>query len=96
MYFCSIFQQTYNKQRKKHFSLVICLSCIMSIFEIFLSQDDILQRSTGCNKKNSCHQPSLISQFRENVISFNFLANALAVHFKITNWKTCCRTVSYH
>ena len=49
----------------------------MSIFEIFLSQDDILQRSTGCNKKNSCHQPSLISQFRENVISFNFLANAL-------------------
>ena len=68
----------------------------MSIFEIFLSQDDILQRSTGCNKKNSCHQPSLISQCRENVISFNFLANALAVHFKITNWKTCCRTVSYH
>ena len=62
---------------KKHFSVVF--------FEIFLSQDDIFQSSMGCNKKNSCCQAwcqplvntGLISQFQENVISFNFMANAL-------------------
>ena len=31
----------YDKQRKKHFSVVICLCCIMSWFEIFLSQDGV-------------------------------------------------------
>ena len=39
-------------QRKKYFSVVICVCCIMSCSQIFLSQDGIFQNSTGCNKKN--------------------------------------------
>ena len=51
----------------------------------YLSQDGIFQRSMGSTKKKnccqSCWQPlvntCLISEFQENVNSFNFLANAL-------------------
>ena len=32
-------------------SVVICVYCIMSCPEIFLSQDDIFQHSTGCTRK---------------------------------------------
>ena len=43
--------QVYDKQRKKRFSVVICVCCIMSCSEIFLSQNGVFQRSLGCNKK---------------------------------------------
>ena len=78
--------KVYNKQRTKYFSVVICVCCTMSYSEIILSLNGIFQHSTGCAKKFfSFRQPwwrflvytSLISQFRENVISFHFLANAL-------------------
>ena len=42
--------QVYDKHRKKHFSVVICVCFIMSCSEIFLSQEDVFQRSTGCTK----------------------------------------------
>ena len=58
----------------------------MSYSEIFLSLDSVYQYYTGCPKKCSFCQTwwrplvntSLISQFRENVSTFNFLANALS------------------
>ena len=62
--------------------------CCMSCSEIFLSQDGVFQRSTGCTKIFfSFCQPwwrplvdtSLISQFRENVSSFNFLTKTMDV-----------------
>ena len=65
-------------------SVVICLCSIMSCFEIFLSYDGIFKRSTLVTKKlrqlgwRPLVNTSLISQFREKVISFSFLANALA------------------
>ena len=43
--------QVYDKQRKKHFSVVICLYCKMPCFEIFISQDSIFKRFTGFTKK---------------------------------------------
>ena len=43
--------QVYDKQRKKHFSVVICVCFIMPCSEMFLSQDGISQNSMGCNKK---------------------------------------------
>ena len=57
-------------------SVVICVYCIMSSPEIFLSQDDIFQHSTGCTRKffsfrKPWWQPlvytSLISQSQENM-----------------------------
>ena len=33
--------QVYDKQRKKHFSVVICVCCIMSYSEIFLSEGGV-------------------------------------------------------
>ena len=58
--------------------------CIFSCSDIFVFQDGVFHCFTECNKK-TCHQPfwgllvnsSLISQFWENVISFNILGNAL-------------------
>ena len=60
---------------------MICLCCIMSCFEIFLSQDGVFQRFTGFikNKKSLCQQcwrllvkNSIISQFPEtsSVLTF--------------------------
>ena len=60
---------------------MICLCCIMSCFEIFLSQDGVFQRFTGFtkNKKTLCQQwwrllvkNSIISQFPEtsSVLTF--------------------------
>ena len=69
--------QVYDKQRKKHFSVVTCVSCAMSCSEIFLSQDSVFQHSMGSTKKVFLVNTCLISQFGENVNSFNFLANAL-------------------
>ena len=50
VYFYSI-SQVYDKQRKKHFSVMICVRCVMSCSEIFLSQDGVFQNSMCCNKK---------------------------------------------
>ena len=36
---------------EKKLSVAICVCCILSFSEIFLSQDGIFQRSTGCTKK---------------------------------------------
>ena len=63
----------------------ICVCCMISCSELFLSQDGIFHCLQVLRKKSSCHQPwwqplvntSLISQFWENVSRFNFLANAL-------------------
>ena len=93
IHFYSISQAMINKE-KKHFSVAICVCCMMSCSEIFLSQDGIFQNSMCSNKKNFLLPPmvvtfgkhnSLISQFWENVISFYFLANTLAYvhHFHI-------------
>ena len=41
----------YDKQRKNHFSVVICVCCAMSCSEIFFSQDGIFQCSIGSTKK---------------------------------------------
>ena len=38
-----------NKE-KKLFSVLICVCCIMSCSEIFLSQGGVFQHSTGCSK----------------------------------------------
>ena len=72
--------QVYDKQRKKPFFVVIvCVVCH--------ALKNLFPRMTFCNvpwvvgKKNvlspATVNASLISQFRENVVSFNFLANAL-------------------
>ena len=70
----------------------------MSCSEIVPSQDGIFQRSTGSTQNIFfCRQPwwwrlsvntALIFQFRENVSSFNFLANALEVYRVKINKKT--------
>ena len=44
--------QVFDKQRKKHFSVVIVVCCIMSCSEIFLSQDGVFQCSACCTKNN--------------------------------------------
>ena len=49
IYFYSI-SQVYDKQRKKHFSVVICMCSIMSC-------SGVCQNSMGCNKIISCRQP---------------------------------------
>ena len=80
---------------------MIFVCCVMSTSEIFLSHNGIFQRSLGSKKKNYC-QPqwglyvntSLIFQFRENVISFNFLANALC-HYIFDSYVTCL-TLSFN
>ena len=43
--------QLFDKQWKKHFSVVICVCCIMSCSEIFFSQDGAFRHSTRSNKK---------------------------------------------
>ena len=40
-----------DKQRKKHFSVVICVSYAMSCSEIFLSQDEVFHCSMDFTKK---------------------------------------------
>ena len=42
---------------------------------MIFQKDDIFQQSKGCN--NFVFESNLISQFEENVISFDFVANAL-------------------
>ena len=61
---------------------MIFVGCIMSCPEIFLSQGGVFQLSTDCTKtifldgwRHPLVNTSLIPQFRENVSSFNFLAN---------------------
>ena len=71
-------------QRKKHFSVVICVCC-MSCSEIFLCQDGNFQHSMGCTKK-SFLLPNMVATFAKYQMNFpilrkrqqfNFLANAL-------------------
>ena len=63
---------------EKDFSMVIC-ACCMSCSEIFLSQDGAFQHSRVAAKKTwwPLVNAYLMSQYQENVIRFNFLANAL-------------------
>ena len=42
----------YDKQRKKHFSVVIGVCCMLC-YEIFLSQNGVFQCSTGCIKEKN-------------------------------------------
>ena len=39
-----------NKE-KTFLSGELCVCCIMSCYEIFLSQDGVFERSTGCTEK---------------------------------------------
>ena len=48
---------------------------------MIFQKDDIFQQSKGCN--NFVFESNLISQFEENVISFDFLANALTVLYGV-------------
>ena len=62
-----------NKE-KKHFSVLICVCCIMPC------SDGVFQCSAGFTKKFFLLLTMvaiLISQFRENISSFNFLADTL-------------------
>ena len=79
-----------DKQRKKHFSVVICK---MSPVKYFSPRMEISSVLWVALKKFSCRQLSwqplvitiLFSQFQENVSIFNFLANALVVIKYILN-----------
>ena len=63
---------------QKHLSVVICVYCIMSSSEIFLSHDELHQKKKKCKPWwQPLANTSLISQFQENISSFNFLANTL-------------------
>ena len=48
--FISIPDHKFMINKKKHISVVICVSWIMSCSDIFLSQDGVFQNSTGCKK----------------------------------------------
>ena len=87
--------------KKKHFSVVICVCCIMSCSEILLSLDSVFQRTGGTKKKNflspTIVQPlvntSVISQFRENVSHFNFLVNALISYSCLLKRPDCIKYI---
>ena len=90
-----VFKAIINK-KQKHILVMICVYCIIPCCEIFLSQDGVFQYSKGCIQKNPFRQPwwwplvntSPISQFRENVSSFNFQANTLKLYHKISVYIT--------
>ena len=83
-YFYSIFPPTLWWTKKKTCLVVIYVYWIIFCSEIFLSQDDIFQLSTGCTKKilvanhggKALANTNVISQFRENS-NFHFLINTL-------------------
>ena len=76
--------QAYDKQRKNHFSVVICV-CVAWCSEMLWNSP--FPRFFLYQEKFSCCQPwwwpavntSLISRFWKNVSSFNFLTNALTL-----------------
>ena len=66
--------------KKKHFSVVICVCCIVSCSEIFISQDGVFSAFYGLHQHFLSRRQSqwwtfvntsLISQCRENVSSFD-------------------------
>ena len=62
--------QVYDKQRKKHFSVMICVCCIMSCSEIFVSQDVVFQNPMWCNNFFFL-LPTMVATFGEHD-SLNF------------------------
>ena len=74
-------------KKSKTFLSVDLFMLLMSFFEILLSQKGIFSHSMGCNKKKVWSSTlvatfGLISQFQENIISSNFLANTQALIWK--------------
>ena len=78
--------QVYDKQRKKHFSVVICVCCAMSCSEIFLSQDGVFQRSMGSTKKKFL-LPKMVETFGKHLSNFPILRKQSTV---LIFWLTPC------
>ena len=92
IYFYKVFisvpypNHVHNNNNKKNISVVICLCCIMTCFEFCFPRMVFSSILWVVARKNSCCQSwwqtlvntCLISQFGENVISFNFLIKVLS------------------
>ena len=58
--------QVYDKE--KTFPSGVCVYCIMSCSEIFLSQDGVSLYSTGCTKKNSSFRYPCFPNFEKTAV----------------------------
>ena len=89
---CYLLLLSNQSQSVYSFIFRIPTKIIIKKTKTFPSQHDIFKRSTGSTQKSFLFANQLISQLRENVSSFHFLANAIigydlsVQYWDLTSW----------